>query len=89
MALPLLKRTRTLGNSLEVQWLGLLAFTAEGPGSIPGQGTKIPQAMWWAKKKMKANIDIFSLTDSRWFMAQHYIKSPSEACYYVTELLRF
>ena len=27
-----------------VQWLGLCAFTAEGPGSIPGRGTKIPQA---------------------------------------------
>ena len=29
-----------------VQWLGLRAFTAEGAGSIPGQGTKIPQAAW-------------------------------------------
>ena len=27
------------------QWLRLCTFTAEGPGSIPGQGTKIPQAM--------------------------------------------
>ena len=24
-----------------VQWLGLSAVTAKGPGSIPGQGTKI------------------------------------------------
>ena len=30
-------------NSLVVQWLGLCAVTAEGLGSIPGQGTKIPQ----------------------------------------------
>ena len=29
-----------LGNSLVVQWLGLRAFTAEGPDSIPGQKTK-------------------------------------------------
>ena len=28
-----------LGDSLGVQWLGLLAFTAEGMGLIPGQGT--------------------------------------------------
>ena len=28
------------GNSLVVQWLGLHTFTAEGLGSIPGQGTK-------------------------------------------------
>ena len=32
------------GTSLAVQWLGLGASTAGGPGSIPGQGTKIPQA---------------------------------------------
>ena len=32
------------GNSLVVQWLVLRAFTAECPGSIPGRGTKIPQA---------------------------------------------
>ena len=32
------------GNSLVVQWLGLGAFTAKGLDSIPGQGTKIPQA---------------------------------------------
>ena len=30
-----------LGNSLAVQRLGLGAFTAGGPGSNPGQGTKI------------------------------------------------
>ena len=36
--------TQWLGNSLVVQWLG--AFTAKGPGSISGQGTKIPQAAW-------------------------------------------
>ena len=32
-----------LGNSLVVQWLGLCTFTAKGPGSIPGRGTKILQ----------------------------------------------
>ena len=29
-----------------VQWLGSYAFTAEGMGSIPGWGTKTPQAEW-------------------------------------------
>ena len=29
-----------------VQWLGLGVLTAGAPDSIPGQGTKIPQAMW-------------------------------------------
>ena len=28
-----------------VQWLGLGAFTAKVPGSIPGSGTKIPRAV--------------------------------------------
>ena len=39
------KASSASGNSLMVPWLGLGAFTAVGPGSIPGQGTKIPQAM--------------------------------------------
>ena len=30
---------------LAAQWLGLHTFTAEGVGSVPGQGTKIPQAV--------------------------------------------
>ena len=32
----------TGGNSLEVQLLGLYTLIAKGPGSIPGQETKIP-----------------------------------------------
>ena len=39
------------GSSLEVQWLGLCAPTAGGMGSIPGHGTKIPQAAWRGQKK--------------------------------------
>ena len=39
------------GNSLAVQWLGLQASTAGDTGSIPGQGTRIPQAHGTAKRK--------------------------------------
>ena len=39
-----------LGNSLVVPWLGLCAFTAEGRGSIAGQGTRVPQAVRTKKK---------------------------------------
>ena len=39
------------GNSLAVQWLGLCSFTAEGPGSIPGQGAKIPHAVQRDQKR--------------------------------------
>ena len=39
------------GVSVVVQWLGLGAFTAERPGSILGQRTKIPQATKCGFKK--------------------------------------
>ena len=38
-------------NSLVVQWLGLGIFTARALGSIPSQGTKIPQAAMYSQKK--------------------------------------
>ena len=34
------------GTSLAGQWLRLRAASAGGARSIPGQGTKIPQAVW-------------------------------------------
>ena len=44
------------GNSLVVQHLGLSAFTAEGPSSIPGWGTKIQQASCNAPPAKKNHI---------------------------------
>ena len=41
-----------IGGGIPWQWLGLPVFTANGPGSIPGQGTKIPRATTWSKKKV-------------------------------------
>ena len=46
-------RKKQKENSLAVQWLGLRAFTAEGADSIPGRGTKIPQATWRSQQKRK------------------------------------
>ena len=46
----------SVGNSLAVQWLGLHAFTIVGPVLIPGQGTKIPQAMCCGQKKKKKAV---------------------------------
>ena len=40
----LMKLRSPWGNSLVVKWLGLQASIARGMGSIPGWGTKIPQA---------------------------------------------
>ena len=39
------------GDSLVAEWLGLCASSAGGTGSIPGWGTKIPQAACGQKKK--------------------------------------
>ena len=53
------KKTKTLTQkdrcrtSLAVQWLRLHASTAGGMGSIPGQGTKIPQAAALQPKEKK------------------------------------
>ena len=44
-----------LGIALAVQWLGLHASTAESPGSIPGQGTRMPQTAG-SKGKKKKNV---------------------------------
>ena len=41
-----------LGNSLAVPWLGFHALTAEGPGSIPGQGTDKSRKPKIRNKKM-------------------------------------
>ena len=46
-------KTEASGTSLAVQWLGLSTSTAQGAGSIPGQGTKIPQAVWCGQIKKK------------------------------------
>ena len=41
------------GTFLVVQWLRLYAPTAEGMGSILGQGTKVLHATWYRQKKQK------------------------------------
>ena len=45
-----------LGTSQVVQWLRLHASTAEGLGSIPGQGTKIPHAVWYGQKETLKDV---------------------------------
>ena len=36
---------------MAVQWLRHHAFSAEGMGSIPSPGTKIPHALWQGQNK--------------------------------------
>ena len=50
--------TQKTKNSLAVQWLGLHTFTANGLGSIPGQGTKTPQVTQHGQKIKKKTLKI-------------------------------
>ena len=53
-----------LGNSLAVQWLRLSTFNAEGPGFIPGLGTKILQAVQHGQRKKKKKQVSFAVSIS-------------------------
>ena len=57
------KKKDNVGTSLVVQWLRLCTPIAEGTGSIPGQGTKIPHGV--AKKKIMSAIDDTKLDPRR------------------------
>ena len=41
---------------LVVQWLGLCALAAEGPGSVPGPGPRILQVRWYGQKNKKKGM---------------------------------
>ena len=45
-----------LRTSLAVQWFRICTSTAGGMGSIPGQGTKIPNATWYSQKNLSLEI---------------------------------
>ena len=53
-----------LASSLAVQQLGLHALTVEDLGSIPGWGTKIPQAIQSSQKKKNQTIE-FSIATTK------------------------
>ena len=44
------------GTLLVVQWIRFHAYTAVGMGSIPGLGTKIPDATQHDQKKKKSHV---------------------------------
>ena len=60
-----------------VQWLGPGAFTAGGPGSIPGQGTKIPQATRHdQQQKQKDNLWGLSVVRNPCFQCRGHKLDP-------------
>ena len=46
-------KNKSPANSLVIEWLRLYAFIAKGPGPIPVQGDKIPQALRCSQKKKR------------------------------------
>ena len=60
------QKNKISGNSLVVKWLGLRAFTAKGQGSIPGQGTKIPQAVWCSQKTKQNKKTRYQMLSRIW-----------------------
>ena len=70
--LPLMKgaviiKNKSPANSLVIEWLRLCSFIAKGPGPIPVQEDKIPQASRCGqnKKKASANPEKVSVSVSR------------------------
>ena len=53
------------GTSRVVQWLRLCASNTGDAGSIPGQGTKIPNAAWPKKKEKKKNPKMNAVISER------------------------
>ena len=51
------------GPFLAVQWLRLHTSTARGVGSIPGQGSKIPQATQCSQKENRAEFIVCDRSD--------------------------
>ena len=75
--LPLMKgeviiKNKSPANSLVIEWLRLCAFSAKGPGPIPVQGDKIPQALRCGQKKVfcqswkSVNVSCSDVSDSLW-----------------------
>ena len=65
----------SMGTSLAVQWLGLCASTAGGERSIPGQGTKIPQAMQCGNQYKSSNNTTLIMANSKYYVCvRHWAK---------------
>ena len=62
-----------------VQWLGLHAFTVEGPGSIPDWGTEILQTLWHSQKK-KDHILLRILGKIQRLCSPSISHGPSQVC---------
>ena len=67
------------------QWLGLGAFTAKGSGSIPGWGTKIPQAMGCGQKKKSS----MSCTPELWTYYPSHTYTHTHTIFYINGIINY
>ena len=67
-------------TSLVAQWLRPSAFTAMDPDSIPGQGTKIPQAAWCSQMY----IYIYDIRLEKTLNSKRYMSSIFTAALFTT-----
>ena len=58
-----------MGTSLAAQWLGLCTSTGGGERSIPGQGTKIQQAMQCGDQYNNNNTTLI-MANSKYYVGQ-------------------
>ena len=67
------------GTFLVVQWLGHPTFIAQGAGLIPGQGTKIPPALWHTKKRKRCHEECEKIGQTKKVFV-HVQKGISQRC---------
>ena len=70
-----------MGTFLVVQWLAVRTSDARGTGSLPGQGTKIPHAMWYGQEKEKKKKLKEMMLDLRLMQNQMQSYMASVDCY--------
>ena len=79
-----IRKVAAPGTSLAVQWLTLGTSIAGGVGSIPGWGTKIPQAVRCGqkigkkKKKRLRLVSYFELMGGGYLKAEGQVLTPGE-----------
>ena len=61
-----LAKNKRLGNSLALLWLGFCIPISRDPGSIPGQGTKVPQAIWHCQKSKQNPQETSKKPQTNW-----------------------
>ena len=67
-------------TSLAVQWLTFWVSTAENVGSIPGQGTKIPQGERCGQKRRKKIERKWKYLKKNWIGLPRWLSGKESAC---------